>query len=130
MELNNQMMKAKTTAVAGTSLWTQAVESMCLMMAPFFPHIAVELWHLTGQEDSVHLQNWPVHDEELAWANEITIVVQVNGKVRATVEVEQGMAWEGLKALALEQPNVQPYLDGRELRKAILVPDKLVNLVV
>ncbi|MXZ43151.1 MAG: leucine--tRNA ligase [Caldilineaceae bacterium SB0666_bin_21] len=130
MELNNQMMKARTTAVAGTSLWTQAVESMCLMMAPFFPHIAEELWHLAGHEDSVHLQNWPVHDEELARANEITIVVQVNGKVRATVEVEQGMAPEGLEALALEQPNVQPYLDGRELRRAIVVPDKLVNLVV
>ena len=130
MELNNQMMKARTTAVAGTSLWTQAVESMCLMMAPFFPHIAEELWHLAGHEDSVHLQNWPAHDEELARANEITIVVQVNGKVRATVEVEQGMTEEGLEALALEQPNVRPYLDGNELRKTIVVPDKLVNLVV
>ncbi|MCY4521276.1 MAG: leucine--tRNA ligase [Caldilineaceae bacterium] len=130
MELNNQMMKARTTAVAGTALWTQAVESMCLMMAPFFPHIAEELWHLAGHEDSVHLQSWPIHDEDLARANEITIVVQVNGKVRATVEVEQGMAREGLEALALEQPNVQPYLDGRALRKAIVVPDKLVNLVV
>ena len=89
MEFNNYLVKAKETAVYGTPAWDEAIDSLLLMLAPEMPHIAEELWqrrHRQGQihrrRSSIHVQPWPTCDPELAKADTITLVVQVNGKVR------------------------------------------------
>jgi leucyl-tRNA synthetase len=101
------------------------------MMAPVAtPHIAEELWtEQLGKPYSVHTQSWPVVDEEAARAEEITLVVQVNGKVRERVSVPADIGEEGAKAAALASEAVQRSLAGKAPRKVIYVPGKLVNIV-
>lgn len=139
MELNNALIKAKETSVAGTTLWAEAIRSLTLMMAPIFPHIAEEMWQrLNGYDgsgdqmviESVHVQSWPEGDAEKAKEDEITIVVQVNGKVRDKLAVEPGTANSILEEQALALGNVQKRINGKQVRKVIVVPDKLVNVVV
>ncbi|MBI4049529.1 MAG: class I tRNA ligase family protein [Candidatus Doudnabacteria bacterium] len=100
------------------------------LLAPFAPHLTEELWHQLGYKDSVHQQLWPKHDERLAKEEKITVVVQVLGKVRTTIEVEAGKEKSEVKALALKDPNVQKYLTGKQIVKEVFVPDKLINFVV
>ena len=130
MELNNQLMKDRETDLCGGALWREAIASMCLMMAPFFPHISEELWTRQGNEVSVHLQSWPVADATKVQAVEVPIVVQVNGRVRATLTTEPGLSKADLEALALRQPNVQAHVREAHIHRVVVVPDKLVNLVV
>jgi len=101
-----------------------------VLMAPFAPHITEELWEMTGGEGSVHRQKWPVYDEEFLVRDMTTVVVQVNGKVRSRIQVPSGTDEEELKGLALEDERVKAYTDGRSIRKVIVVPDKLVNVVL
>lgn len=130
MELNNDMMKALPTQVQGTELWEQALDIMCLLMAPFFPHLSEEAWSRRGHADSVHVQSWPSFDAAKFQTDRTNIVVQVNGRVRATLEMEVGLSEPELKKGALAHPNVQAHVDDKEVRRVIVVPDKLVNLVV
>ncbi len=139
MELNNAMIKAKETAVVGTPLWDEAIRALTLMMAPIFPHIAEEMWQrlhgYAGESDqmvtdSVHVQAWPEGDAEKAKEDEITVVVQVNGKVRDKLAVEPGTAQDVLEEQALSLENVQKWINGKQVRKVIVVPNKLVNVVV
>ncbi len=143
MELNNAMIKARETAVVGTATWDEAVRALVLMMAPIFPHIAEEMWQrLHGYDgegdpieqgmttESVHVQAWPEGDAEKAKEDEITIVVQVNGKVRDKLAVEPGTGREVLEEQALSLENVQKWINGKQVRKVIVVPNKLVNVVI
>ena len=130
MELNNALIKAKETAVVGSSVWDEAVQSLILLMAPIFPHISEELWHRLGNDASVHLQNWPQGDAEKAKEDAVTVVVQVNGKVRDKLSVSPGTAKEALEEEALALDNVQKWIDGKQIRKVIVVPNKLVNVVI
>ncbi|MCK8815901.1 leucine--tRNA ligase [Natroniella sulfidigena] len=116
-ELNYQLLRA-------------VVEKIILVLAPFAPHMTEELWSQLGFEDSVHQQSWPEYDEEAIKKDEITIVIQVNGKVRDKVEVAADISEDKLKELVKKQDNVQRYLEGKEVVKEIVVPQKLVNLVV
>lgn len=102
-----------------------------VLLAPFAPHMAEELWDRAGHKNSVFdTAEWPAWDESLAAAKTVSIAVQVNGKVRAEIEVAVDSDEGEVKGLALEQPNVQRHLDGREPRRVIVVPNKLVNIVV
>ncbi len=130
MELNNLLMKAKESAVVGSPIWDDAVRSLLLMMAPIFPHISEELWHRIGNSDSVHLQSWPEGDPEKAKEDEVTVVVQVNGKNRDKLTVAPATANKTLEEMALATEGIQKWLDGEQVRKVIVVPDKLVNVVV
>jgi leucyl-tRNA synthetase len=130
MELNNLLMKAKESAVVGSPIWDDAVRSLLLMMAPIFPHISEELWHRIGNSDSVHLQSWPEGDPEKAKEDEVTVVVQVNGKNRDKLTVAPATANKTLEEMALATEGIQKWLDGKQVRKVIVVPDKLVNVVV
>jgi leucyl-tRNA synthetase len=134
MELNNTLIKARettsSTGVVNSPAWNQAIRSLILMMAPIFPHIAEELWHRQGNTSSVHLQRWPEADEEKARVDEVTIVVQINGKVRDKLMVSPGTGGAELENAALALDSVRKWLEGKEVQRAVVVPDKLVNIVV
>jgi leucyl-tRNA synthetase len=129
MELSNLMQRSRE-ALEGTDIWTWAVEQLLIMMAPMTPHISEELWHAHGHTESVHLQAWPEYDEVMTLDEVVTIVVQVNGKVRDRLEVPRGEEEESVKEQALASPRVQPYTEGREIVRVVTVPEKLVNIVV
>lgn len=107
------------------------VEPLVVLLAPYAPHIAEELWALLGHESSIFQHaKWPAYDVEKATADEVEFVVQVNGKVRATLRLPRGAGEEAVRRAALAHENVRRHLDGVEIRKAIFVPDRLLNLVV
>jgi leucyl-tRNA synthetase len=110
--------------------WNDALRAFVLVLAPFAPHHAEEMWGDLGEPYSVHEQSWPAWDESLIRAEEITLVVQVNGKLRDRIEVPADITEEAAKELALSSERVRPHVEGRELRKSVYVPGRLVNLVV
>jgi leucyl-tRNA synthetase len=109
---------------------SEAIESFILVLSPFAPHIADELWERYGFEGFTLQQSFPTHDESLAKAEEIELVIQVNGKVRDRVRVPADISREEMEQLALTSPRVQQYLNGGQPKKVIVVPGKLVNVVV
>jgi leucyl-tRNA synthetase len=135
MEFNNYLMKARETAAYGTFAWDEAIDAMLLMLAPETPHIAEELWQrrhggVFTPERSIHTQPWPGYDPELARADTVTLVVQVNGKLRDKLEAPADISEEAARALALESPLVRKWLEGQTVRKVIFAGGKLVNIVV
>ena len=108
----------------------EALESLVLMIAPFVPHIASELWEVLGHRDGLNKAAWPGFDPEVAADEELLVVVQVNGKLRSKVTIPAGAGEEQMKESALGDERVKPYLEGKAIRKVICVPGKLVNIVV
>jgi leucyl-tRNA synthetase len=106
-----------------------AVHAFPIVLAPFAPHIAEELWHRIGYERSVHLERWIPYDPSALAVREIELVVQVNGKIRARLRVAPGIAETDALELALDDPNVKAYLEGKTIRKRVFVADRLLNLV-
>jgi leucyl-tRNA synthetase len=129
MELLNEMSKAAQEGAVGTSAWEEAVEVYLSMLAPVAPHIAEELWQRLGREGSIHLQSWPEVDEGAAAAEEITLVVQVNGKVRDKLTVPADIGREEAEERALASEGAQKFLQGKTVRRVIVVPGRLVNIV-
>jgi len=109
--------------------YAETLRVLTLMLAPVMPFLAEELWERQGGEYSVHQQAWPVWDEKLAKESEIIVPVQVNGKVRDRLSVAPGTDEVTLRAQALASAHVQEYLSGREPKKVIVVPDRMVNIV-
>jgi len=107
----------------------EALEALLVMLAPIAPHVTEELWHRLGHDESIHVANWPVHDPALLVEERRRIVVQVNGKVRDTLDVDAGAAREFVEAAARTLGNVARHLDG-EIVKVVWVPDRLLNFVV
>jgi leucyl-tRNA synthetase len=130
MELLNEMYKAREQGAGGSEAWKEALDVYLRMMAPVTPHVAEELWARLGKPYSIHNQPWPEVDEEAAKEEEITLVVQINGKVRDRISVPAGISEEDARAAALASDGARKALDGREPRKVIVVPGKLVNIVV
>ncbi|UCF21684.1 MAG: leucine--tRNA ligase [Gemmatimonadota bacterium] len=107
------------------------VEPLVAMLAPFAPHLAEELWARLGHTGSIFIgANWPQYDPALAVADEVEIAVQVNGRLRATVRAPRGASEDAVKRKALAEEAVQRHLDGKEIKKTIFVPDRLINLLV
>jgi leucyl-tRNA synthetase len=130
MELTNEILAAKDKGMAGNESFEQAVDSLLLLMAPSTPHIAEELWLRRGNEYSIHNQDWPEFDPDLAAEEQITLVVQVNGKVRDRIEVPADISEEDAKKLALESEIAQRFMEGKKPSDVIYVPGRLVNIVV
>lgn len=107
-----------------------AVELLVLLMSPFTPHVCEELWEKLGYDDTLINCNWPEYSEKLAKEELITIAVQINGKRRAEIEVAPGIDEESALALALEHENVKKYVDENEIKKTVLVKDRLLSIVV
>lgn len=130
MELTNQIASSRDSGLAGSDSFKQAVEALLLMMAPSTPHIAEELWARSGKPYSVHNQPWPEFDPELAKEDEITLVIQVNGKVRDRITVPAGISDDEARELALASETVGRFVGDKDPREVIVVPGRLVNIVV
>jgi leucyl-tRNA synthetase len=112
------------------NLLEEVWEKLLLILSPFVPHITEELWRKMGKKESIHLQEWPSYDPELATAEEVTIAVQVNGKLRDRLTVPVDISEDELEELALSSEKVKKYLDGKKVLKVIKVPGRLINIVV
>lgn len=130
MEYVNTLYKLQSDNFAAYDEWRFALESLTQLLAPFAPHIAEELWHEFGRTDSVHKSNWPEYDEKYLVSDTMTIVVQVNGKMRAELSVASDAPQEVIVEAALSNDRVQPFIAGKDVKKTIYVPGRLVSLVV
>ncbi|HUT97284.1 MAG TPA: class I tRNA ligase family protein, partial [Dehalococcoidales bacterium] len=130
MEYTNYLAKTRDEGVIGDARWKEAVETLMLLLAPTAPHLAEELWQQTGHEYSIHNQAWPKWDEALARDEEITLVVQVNGKLRERMTVPVSITEDEAKEKALASPKVKAHTEGKKIVKVIYVPGRLVNVVV
>ena len=129
MGLRNDLRAGLRDGAVGRDAWREALRTGLLLMAPITPHIAEELWSRLGLEYSVHQQPWPEADRKLLVGDTIKLAVQVNGKRRDEIEVAVGADEETIRRAAMASPKVQRHLGGRQPRKVIVVPGRLVNLV-
>ena len=127
MKLSNALNEA---TCVDSPVYAEGIETLLRLMAPFAPHISEELWHQLGHVDSVHQQAWPVADPQALVVDEITIVIQVMGKTRGTIQVPAGADKQALEDYARQSPAAQRHIEGKEIKKVIVVPGKLVNFVV
>jgi leucyl-tRNA synthetase len=105
-------------------------EKLSLMLAPFAPYTAQDLWQILGKDGPLFREMWPNYDAELAKEDLVEIPVQVNGRLRAHLHVAPGTTKEELERLALKQENVKPFVEAKNVVKVVILPDRLVNLVV
>lgn len=130
MEFSNYLSRVKDTGAVSDAEWHEALTTLMLLIAPTAPHFTEELWSLTGHEYSIHNQRWPQWDEELAKDDEVTLVVQVNGKVRERIMVSADITETEAKETVLALEKIQNFLDGKMIVKTIYIPGRLINLVV
>lgn len=132
MELKNTMQQARKTTVVNDLVWRESVETMLIMMAPFTPHITEELWNnVLGHSESIHRQAWITYNAEYAKDDSITLVVQVNGKVRARIIAPADVNDEQARALAVAEPDVVKFFNGATPKQVIYVKGRgIINIVM
>jgi leucyl-tRNA synthetase len=130
MELVNGLYQYKERPNQNLSLVKEAIDALLLLLAPFAPHITEELWEAVGHKDSVHKQSWPVYSEEALIADEVEVVLQINGKVRDRLVVPAQLDRAELEKAVLAMDKAKAAIEGKEIVKIITVPGKLVNIVV
>ncbi|MGL6154770.1 MAG: leucine--tRNA ligase [Cetobacterium sp.] len=137
MELINEVQDFKTNileknlgSTESKKVFGETMKNIVIMLSPFTPHFADELWTEMNQKGYVVDQKWPEHVEALTISEEVSIAVQVNGKVRGTLEVDRNIAKEELEKMALELENVKKHIENLTVAKVIIVPNKIVNIVV
>ncbi len=134
MELTNELLpfagQLSADDLAGRAAFSEGVAMLLHLLSPTAPHICDELWERLGGEGSLYEQPWPTHDPAIAAAETITIVVQINSKVRDRLEVPADTPMDQVQALALALPNIAKQVEGKTVRKVITVEGKLVNFVV
>ena len=129
MELLNHLQKAPQEDAQDIAIMREAAESLVLLLNPITPHISHELWKVLGQTSDIDHAPWPVADKAALVEDEKLIIVQVNGKVRAKMTVAADASKDAIEEAAKAQDNVQPFIEGKTIRKVIVVPGKLVNIV-
>jgi len=127
MELMNELTTLEEQLSGATM--RQVLETLILLLGPFTPYVAEEMWETIGREGPVFRQSWPQYDPEMAREDEIEIVLQVNGKLRSRLAVANGTSREELEKLALADERIRQLTEGKTIRKVIVVPNKLVNIV-
>ncbi|AFY84030.1 leucine--tRNA ligase [Oscillatoria acuminata] len=127
MKLSNALNDADCK---NSAIYTEGIKTLLILLAPFAPHIAEELWQGIGNQTSVHEQSWPGVDLDALVVDEITLVIQISGKTRGTIQVPAQATREELEQYARESEVAQKYIAGQEIKKAIVVPGKLVNFVL
>lgn len=126
----NELYKIKTVRLVQDSSWKDALEAVISCIAPFAPHVAEELWQQLGHETSVHIDSWPEFKAEYLQTDEMTLAVQINGKVRAEIQVSSGADKDTIIHTATQNERIAELIADKEIRKTIYVPNKLVNIVV
>jgi leucyl-tRNA synthetase len=129
MELVNQAYRYKQVGGGHPRVIRVLIEALLKLLAPMAPYISEEQWHRLGYEKSIHFESWPEFDPELAAQDEVTMVVQVNGKVRDTIQVPVGISEEEMRERALASERVLAHLGGEEPAKVIAKPPRLISLV-
>lgn len=127
MKLSNALRDAK---IKDSPVYREGIETLILLLAPFAPHISEELWKNLGNSESVHLQHWLTFDEKALTVDEIILVIQILGKTRGTISAPASATKDELEKLARESTIAQKYIADKEVKKVIVVPNKLVNFVV
>jgi leucyl-tRNA synthetase len=127
MKLSNALNDA---GIKSSRVYTEGIETLITLLAPFAPHISEELWHHIGKSDSIHQQPWPKLDPDALISDELTLVIQVMGKTRGTVQVPASASREELEGYAKASEVGQKHLAGQSIKKVIVVPGKLVNFVL
>ena len=130
MELTNYLARVKEAGSVGKGAWADSIRTLLLLLAPTAPHLAEELWQRLGYDYSIHSQRWPEWDKVLARDEEITLVVQVNGKLRDRITVPVSITEASAKKLARESQRVAAHLGDKTVVREIYVPGKLLNIVV
>ncbi|MEN6326848.1 MAG: leucine--tRNA ligase [Syntrophomonas sp.] len=130
MELSNTLSSYRSVKSPNIVVVKEAINMILLLLSPFSPHICEELWQLTGNEGSVHLQAWPKYDPDALVQDEIEIVLQISGKVRDRIKVPSNATEAELKEIALANDRIKQASDSKLIVKVVVVPGKLVNIVV
>jgi leucyl-tRNA synthetase len=130
MSLVNELFKIRSRhPITGGGTWKEAFDALVLMLAPFAPYISEEMWQMLGHETSVHSAKWPLWDMQLIKQETVTLAIQINGKVRAEIEVPADISQTEAIETAKKSEKATHYLEGKEIKKAIYVPGRLVSLV-
>ncbi len=130
MELLNAVNRHQVESEQDRAVVREALEAVVKVLSPIVPHICHELWYVLGHSSALVDERWPEFDETALQQDKIEIIVQVNGKLRGRISVESDADTETISALALADENVQRFVAGKEVRKTIVVPGRLVNVVV
>jgi leucyl-tRNA synthetase len=130
MEFTNYLAKVQENGAVSESVWQETIDSLSVLLAPTAPHLAEELWDRTGHHCSIHNERWPSYDENLAREKQVTLVIQVNGKLRDKILASASIGEAEAKELALSRERVKAYIDGKRIKTLIYVPGKIVNIVI
>ncbi len=132
MELSNALNDYMTVhkKSANMNVVSELIYNELIMLAPFAPHITEELWHVLGYEGSIHKMAWPVCDENALIKSETEIVIQVKGKVRGRLSAPTGADDDTIKKLVLKNERIKSFINGKPIKRIIIIPDKLVNIVI
>ena len=130
MSFTNMLAAAASEQRLSREAWDEAAQGLLLLLAPLAPHLAEEMWERLGQAYSIHQQPWPQWDAALAAAEEATLVVQVNGKLRDRITVDAGISEEDAKSVALASDHVRAYIDGKSVERVVFVPGRYLVSVV
>jgi leucyl-tRNA synthetase len=129
-ELVNEAYRYRGAGGSNEVVLIELIEVLLKLLAPMAPYIAEEQWHRYGHDESIHTSSWPAFDEELAAESAVTMVIQVNGKVRDTVDVPPSITEGEMRERALASEKIQGYLGGKDPLKVIVKPPRLISLVV
>jgi leucyl-tRNA synthetase len=130
MELCNELHSFNDSSDLGMTVYRETLEGIILMLAPILPHACHAMWQRLGNQQAVYQAPWPSVDQKALKKDNVEIVVQVNGKKRATINVSVTEEKSQIEAAAVEEENVQKFIDAKEIVKVIVVPGRLVNIVV
>jgi len=125
----SEMMKFMNV-VKTSQISQEDFEKFLKILSPFAPHITEEIWESLGHDSSIHLEEWPVYDEKLAKDDVYMIAVQINGKVRAEIEVNDGISENEIKEKALLNTQIQKWVGDKEMKKVIYIKNKILNIVI
>lgn len=130
MELLNEVQAYQSDSTQANRVLGEALRNIVIMLSPFVPHFCDELWEAIGAKGYVLEQAWPEYHEKYISTDDVVMAIQVNGKIRGSIEVTRGTAKDVVEKMALEVPNVVKHTEGKQIVKLIVVPDKIVNIVV
>jgi leucyl-tRNA synthetase len=130
MELVNEIVSFEPRTDEDWVTFRFAIERALLLLSPFAPHVAEELWEALGNKPSIFEEKWPDWDEEVAKEERIELVIQVNGKLRSKLLIPLGITDEEIKEMALQEPKIKDIVGSKTIKKVIVVKGKLVNIVI